>query len=267
MSLLALGFFVLALDSPQAVAADGQGGVYYSDLKTQAISRIVDGKVQIVEPGPRRDRTPLHSVRDLTGLTDGSILAADSATGTIYRIGVGPVPTAVSAREFEVPSGLAARADGTLVVCDQRLGRVVSLDLGKGGKASIIAEVKAARDVAVLPNGDLAILTLGEEPVIRLDATNTPTPLVTGRPFGLANAIVYWPARHCLIVSDGYRGTLWEVPLGGGVPVAWKQGTPLAKPAGLAIDGDTLLVADPAAGQVFRVTMEGQITALLPKSD
>lgn len=266
MSLIGAVFLALLVDSPQAVAVDEAGRVYYSDLATQAISRIDGGTINVVEAGPRRIRTALYAVRDLEHLPGSAILAADSATGMIYRIGDGPAES-LTDPEFQVPSGIAVVSPERLLVCDQRLNRLVAVDLTAKGEMSTVAELPAPRDVAVLPTGGFAVLCLGDEPIQKVEEDGKRSTLVAGRVFGQANSIVYWPIRNSLMVSDGYRGTLWEIPVGGGEPVAWKQGAPLKGPAGLAVSGDSLFVADPAAGQVFRIAADGSTTPLLPGRD
>lgn len=255
---------VLAMQAPQAVAVDAEGRIFFSDPVARSISRIDGGKVEVLAAGPRRDRSPLAAVRDLGVQGDGTIVAADSATGAIYVLG-GAAPTAVEGLNLQVPTGLAIAPDGWMLVCDQRLGRVVART--RDGAVTTLAELDAPRDVDLLPDGRVVILSPREDQVSRIETSGLLEPIVRGRPFAQPNSIVFWPARDRLIVSDGYGPTLWEIPPEGGEPVAWLTGAPLVRPAGLAVGGEHLYLADPGAGQVFRLTAAGAVEPLLPDRD
>lgn len=264
---LALVFPSLAADAPPgprrpvAVAVAADGSILIADAALPGIvRRAPDGNVTEVFRARDRHRAPLRAPRALAIGSDGSILAADSAASEVVRVEPGRDPAPLAAGSFEVPTGLAVDGDGSIVVADQRLGLVARIPKD-GGAATTIASIPAPRAVAIDRGGKVVVLALRGDALVRLDADGTPRPIVSGRPFRMPTALL--AHGDGFLVSDAYAGAILAVSPSGAV-TTFRRGAPLVRPAGLAHDRDgRVLVADPGAGQVFRIDTDGGVTPLL----
>jgi sugar lactone lactonase YvrE len=142
------------------------------------------------------------------------------------------------------------------------LGAIVRVPKAEGVPVTI-ARVAAPRGVLAMADGDLMVLSMGPEQLVRVAPDGAVRPIVSGRPFRFPIAIVGDQHNQGLLVSDSYAGTIWAVSNEGEVQARF-QGAPLVRPEGMAFDPTgALLVADPGAAQVFRVTSGGEIKPLL----
>ncbi|HWE36069.1 MAG TPA: hypothetical protein VG406_05800 [Isosphaeraceae bacterium] len=246
---------------PVAVAVARDGTIVIADAALPGIVRRgPDGTISEVFRASNQHRAPLRATRALAIGTDGGILAADSASSEVYRLEAGRDPAPIAAGSFEVPTGLAVAEDGSIVVADLRLDLVGRVPKG-GGATATIATVVAPRAVAIDRDGSVVVLAMRGDQLIRLDAEGRPQPIVRGRPFRLPLALLADGDRF--LVSDGDAATIFAVARSGQV-TPFVRGAPLVRPAGLARDHDgSLLVADPGAGQVFRVSQDGAVRLLL----
>lgn len=250
-------------ESPVALACDAAGNIYIADSRLPGIyKRDRQGALEVVFRGSPKNRTPLHSPRALTVAPDGSLLAADSATSEVYRLVSGQPPLPLTRGSLEVPTGLALTPEGDIIATDLRLG-TVSRIAQAGGAPELIAQVPAPRGVAVRAGRDIVVLSMGPDQLVRVAPDGTVRPIVSGRPFRFPIALLLGRELDGYVVSDSYAATVWSISDNGEVrPMA--QGAPLVRPGGMARDpSGALLVADPGARQVFRITAEGDIQPLL----
>ncbi|CAN5769632.1 hypothetical protein BH23PLA1_BH23PLA1_07580 [soil metagenome] len=250
---------------PSALAVDAVGSVYVAGSQPSGIWKLdPSGTVEVVHLAEGPYGTPLRAIRALTIDEAGTLFAADSATGDVYRLRPEGPPEPLTAGALEVPTGLLVEPEGSILVCDQRLGRIVRLPNG-GGVPEPIAEVAAPRGLARHPAGGIVVLSIREEALlhVKLDASEPPRALVLGHPFGLPNAILDDPESGGFLVSDGYAATIWMVSPEGAIQARY-QGKPMVRPSALARDQTgALLIADPGAGQVFRAEESGALKPLL----
>ena len=224
------------------VAGLNQPGVY---------RRSADGRLGPFAGATARARSPLHAVSALAVAGDGTVYAGDRATGEVYRVRRGSPPEPLTGSALEVPSGLAIDPQGDLIVCDLRLGLVARIPR-QGGPPEALARVAAPRGVALGRSGEVGVLSMGPDQLVRVDKGGEIQPLVKGRPFRFPIAIVRDRDRERYLVSDSYAATIWSVN-DSGEARPWFRGKPLVRPEGLDFDPDgRLLVADPGAGLVFR---------------
>src|SRR5262249_19869391 len=142
-------------------------------------------------------------------------------------------------------------ASGDLVATDLRLGIVARIPRG-GGSPKTIARVKAPRGLAILPSGALIVLSMGPDQLVKVTHEGVVASIVAGKPFRFPIAVLLAPAGPGYLVSDGYAGTVWAVSESGEVRPRIERGK-LVRPEGLARDDrGGLLIADPAARQIFR---------------
>jgi sugar lactone lactonase YvrE len=209
--------------------------------------------------GVAKQRTPLRSITAIAVGDGGVVFAADRATGEVYRVEAGKRPEPLSGGSFEIPTGLAFDASGKLLVCDLRLGVVARLPR-EGGKPEVVARVAAPRAIGVGTSGELVVLSMGPDQLVRVAGDGSTRPLVTGKPFRFPLALARDAQGRRWLVSDGYGRTIWEVD-DAGKASRWLQGAPLVRPGSLCVDqaGD-VIIADPAAGQIFRATQAKAIS-------
>ena len=251
-------------DSPSTVARHGTA-VFVGDSRAPGLFRCDDlGRCALIVPGSAKQRTPLYAVSALAVDRDGTVFAADRATGEVYRVEVGKPPVPLSGGAFEIPTGLAIDPSGRLVISDLRLGIVARLPRG-GGRPETVARVPAPRGVAIGHEGNVFVLSMGPDQLVRLASDGTAAPLVGGKPFRFPLALARDDKHARWLVSDGYARTIWAVDDAGKVS-PWAKGDPLVRPSGLSVDSSgALFVADPGAGRIFRITGPDQID-LWPQS-
>jgi sugar lactone lactonase YvrE len=252
------------LGYPIAVAVAPDGSTLILDDQLRAIvKRDAEGKLSIVARAGSKDRTPLRNMRALAIEPDGRILAGDSATRDVYRIEPGQPPKPLAGGALEIPTGLAVDKDGSLLVCDLRLGSLMRIPKD-GGTPAEIARVPAPRGLTLAPDGDIVVLCSGPDQVLRVNAKGEIRPLVKGKPFKFPLAIAPGPGGEtAFVVSDGYSATVWAVNEAGETrPLA--KGDPLKRPEGLVREpSGSWLVADAGAVQIFRIAADGKLEPVL----
>jgi hypothetical protein len=241
------------------IACDAKGTAYIAELGRPGIlRRDPKGALATFAPGSPKQRTPLHAVSALAVDAEGTLFAGDRATGEIYRVDAGKAPIPLSGGAFEIPTGLAVTTEGDLIVCDLRLA-IVSRLPRDGGRPRTLAEIPAPRGVAVAAKGDIVVLSAGPDQLVRISGGGEVRPIIKGRPFKFPLALLRDQDHDRYLVSDGDAATVWAVSESGDVQ-AWAKGIPLLRPEGLARDpAGAIVVADPRAAQVFRISTPAQI--------
>ncbi len=78
---------------------------------------------------------------------------------------------------------------------------------------------------------------------------NTSVARITGRPYKYPNSLA-WTGDYGL-VTDGYGQSIWKFTADGKTE-PWFEGEPLKGPVGIAVDGESVWVADPKQRQVLQ---------------
>jgi hypothetical protein len=108
----------------------------------------------------------------------------------------------------------------------------------------------------------IAVCHSGKDAVLRLSVDGKDREvLVPGRPFQFSHHVVIGPMGE-LYIADGYAKTIWKVEPNSQKAVALVTGEPLFGPVGIALMGDTLLIADPKVKAILRRTPDGKIEPL-----
>lgn len=247
---------------PLAVVAAPDRTVYVADLRLPGVWKFADGKLSIYFQASKKFRTPLNAVRCLAVDPQGRLLAGDSATRDIYRFDDQAQPVPLTQGGVGIPMSLAVKSDGTIYAGDQEIHRIVKIPAG-GGEPAIVAEVNSPRGLFCDAEDRLWVSSHGRNAVLRIAADGQPPEaIVSGRPFQFAHHLVIHPQGK-VYVADGYAKTIWSVDPAEGKPVALVSGEPFKNPVGLTLYGDDLLVADPHAKTVFRLTVDGKLEALI----
>jgi gluconolactonase len=204
---------------------------------------------------------------------DGYLYITDIPFGRIFRIS--PEKEWELVAEYDGwPCGVKIRADGKLVITDNRLGLVL-LDPATGSVSTLVETfrtegLKGINDLTFASNGDIYFTDQGQtglqDPsgrVFRLTASGTLELLLANIPS--PNGLVFNLSETQLYVAVTRANAVWRLPLtadGGVTKVGtWLQlSGGLAGPDGLALDVEGgLIVAHPGIG-VWRFDHLGRPT-------
>jgi sugar lactone lactonase YvrE len=271
---------------PIAVTVGRKGVIFVADKGLKIIYKVdASGKLTVVYKGSQKYRTPLYNVFALSEDSSGNLFICDTGSMDVWRMspdgklspltgqkiarGIGPAPAnqdfdpeAAYAGEVLIPMGLVIDPDGNPVVTDLKLGTVVRIP-AEGGKPKEIARVAAPHGIALDRDGGFVVVSQSKESqLLRVSASGEVTPIVKGALAPKNNPHYVAVDQAGYIVSDNYAKAIWRVSPDGKVQ-AIVQGDPLVGPVGLALEADgNILVADPRALKLFRVTLEGKISTV-----
>jgi sugar lactone lactonase YvrE len=237
------------------IAADPAGNVFLADRELPGVWQLADGKLTLFYEGSKKFRTPLNAVRCVAIDNDGKLLAGDSATRDVYRFDNDKQPVPLTMGEIGIPMSIAVQKSGDLLVADLELHRIVKVPAA-GGMPTLFAQVPAPCGLALDKEDRLWVVSRGKDQLLRLDAEGKAEPVVSGRPFEFPSSVVVGDDLTAY-VCDTYAKAIWKVPLGK-PPEKLHAGDPLVSPVGLAWQGPDLLVADPRAKAVIRITPAGE---------
>lgn len=247
------------MNYPLSIAADARGTLYVADLNLHAVWRIEGDRLHLLFAGSNKFRTPLYAVRCVAIDADGKLVAGDTATREVYRFDEEGQPRPLTDEgkgygQIGMPMDIAVDAAGNLLVSDPELHRIVRVPKG-GGKVAEFASVQAPRGLYYDSQQQLWVIS-GRK-LLRLSADGKAQVIVDDGTFQFPHTVVVKP-DGVAYVCDGYAKTIWRVPPGK-PPEKWASGAPLINPVGMALQGDTLLVADPHAKAIFEINTDGQI--------
>jgi sugar lactone lactonase YvrE len=234
---------------PLSVAVDA-GKLFVVDLDLPGVWQVVDGKREVFVLGTKLLRKPMNRPRCIALHPAGGILVGDSATREVYHIAQKDVePKPLCKARIGIAMAIAVSPDKmSFYVGDAEKRAVFRLPI-EGGEPELIVRVNA-RGLAFDQDGALWAVTPDDAAVHRIDvAAKTNTPVITGRPYQYPNGLV-WAGEHGF-VTDGYGKAIWKFTADGKTE-AWFTGEPLVGPVGLAIDDQSIWVADPKKLQVYQ---------------
>ena len=247
------------MEYPLSIAVAESGKLYIADLNLPGVWQVDGNDLSTLFKGSKRFRTPLNAVRCVALDKNGSVLAGDSATREVYRLGEDGKPIPLTDGGIGIPMGIAVDSKGQILVSDLELHRIWKVP-GEGGKPELLANVPAPRGVCIDWDDNLWVISHGKDQVVRVSPDGKVEPVVKGKPFQFPHTIVLDQDKTGY-VCDGYAKAIWKVPLGG-KPAKWVSGEPLVNPVGLARHGDGLFVVDPRANAVFEIDATGKPTKL-----
>ena len=249
------GKFVYPVD----VVAAEDGTLFVADLRLPGIWKVTDGKAEILVKGEKTFRTPLNAIRCLAIDKDGELLAGDSATREVYRVGDDGSLTPLTDGKVGIPMCMVVTDDG-IYVSDLELQRVWKIP-NDGGEPEEAAVVAAVRGIDQTEDGTIWIATGIKPNVAKLTAEGKIEPVVDEAKFSFTNQLTLGKDGTAY-VADGYRKTIWKVtPDGDAQP--WVEGEPFDNPVGLSWKGDDLLVCDSRANTIFAVSPDGEVSTVI----
>jgi sugar lactone lactonase YvrE len=245
---------------PISAVQTPDGTIFVADLHLPGITAIRQGRLEVFFQASKQYRTPLNAVRAVALDRDGILLAADTATSTVYRF-EGNVPRPLTDKGLWTPMDVAVNPQGDIFVSDLGTHRIWVLS---GGKAppKLVCELRAPRGLAIDRSGTLWVVAHGEHQLWKVSQDGSPTPVVEGRPFQFPHDVAFDDSGNAY-VTDGYASAIWKVTAEGEVS-QWLSGKPLYRPVGIVFVGGKLMVADPWAKNVFEITLDRQIKPLVP---
>lgn len=249
---------------PLSAVAAPDGSVFIADRNLPGIWKLADGKLEVFFQASRKFRTPLNAVRCVALDGEGRLLAGDSATREVYRFDNAGKPVPLTKGAIGIPMALAVRADGEILVADLETHRIFAIPAAGGEPVEVLA-VNSPRGIAVDGEGAVWILSTSSKRGQVLKYTGSGEPLVVIGPqtFQFPHNIVL-DAKGLPCVTDGYGKAVLKIQDGKASPMV--SGPPLVNPVGLSRIGEDLLVVDPRANEIFRLSSDGKLTGLKPSS-
>lgn len=210
----------VSLNAPQGVAVDSAGNLYIADTGNNCIRKVdVDGNVSRIAGGGGTSSCGSSSVSatslSLSGpagvaiTPDGDVIVADTGRNCIRRISgttstrvaggggttaCSSTAVAASALSLSAPQGVAAAANGDVIVADtgrnciRRISGTSATVVAGGGSTSTCSatttpsgvSLSAPEAVAVAPNGDVLVADTGRRCVRRVSDTEVTRAAFTG---------------------------------------------------------------------------------------
>lgn len=251
---------------PVDLVADGDGYVI-ADFKAHGLLRLVDdGTIVPLRQGTGMPRTPLYGTRAVVAAPDGDgWIVADPATFGLYRVSAAGELSTITT-ELDIPQGLVAFDDRSVLVSDLRSGIGAVLRVTLDGQVTVFAEVGSPKGIVADGENGFAVVSHGERALFRLDREGRSSTLAAGPPFDFPHDLVRDPDGS-FVVTDGYASALFRVAADGTVGTL-AEGAPLVNPQGIVHHpAGGYVVVDPQAGRVFRVSADGAVSPLFAVVD
>lgn len=247
---------------PIDLAIGKEGQIYIADLKLPGVWQLKEGKLELVVQGQKKYRTPLNAIRCLAVADDGTLLAGDSATREVYKVGPKGELTPLTNGFIGIPITMAPQGD-QVFVSDlelQRVWRFPLAGLEKGKIPEEFAVLGGARGL-YLEKDELWVLTSPSPQLRRFSMDKKPTVVVKDLVFEFPHQIQRKDGIS--YVTDGYKRCVWKVK-DDGTAEQWVSGDPFVNPLGIRFQGDDLLLIDSRAPGLFRIKPDGKVERILP---
>lgn len=229
--------------------------VFVVDRNLPGIWKWQEGKLAVFTQGSKRYREPLNAARCLAWDHEGKLLVGDTSTRDIYRVADDGKAEPITGGEIGIPMDIAVKSDGTIYVADLELRQLVRIPAGSN-KVEVVAKVNP-RGVFVDHENRVWVVSQDPQQLQIVTDSGEKEVIVDKRVFEFPHQVVVNKSGEAF-VSDGYKKAIWKV-VKGQEPKIVVEGAPLDNPVGLALHEDQVVVTDPRAAAVFRLTNENKL--------
>ncbi len=242
---------VYPLDS----VVDKLGTVITVDRNLPGLWKWQAEKLAVFVQGPKKFREPLNAVRSIALDHEGKLLVGDSSTRDVYRISDDGKATAITGGQIGIPMDIAVKSDGTIYVADLELRKLMRIPAGST-KVEHVADVNP-RGVFVDSQDKVWVVSQDAQQLLIVADDGAKEVVVDKRVFDFPHQVVV-NSKGEAFVSDGYKKAIWKV-IRGQAPAIVVAGPPLDNPVGLALYEDQVIVTDPRAAKVMKLTSENKL--------
>ncbi len=240
---------------PLDSVVDKQSSVFVVDRNLPGIWKWQADKLSIFVQGPKKFREPLNAIRSVALDQDGKLLVGDSSTRDIYRVGEDGKTKPITGGQIGIPMDIAVKTDGTIYVADLELRKLMRIPAGTN-KVEHVADVNP-RGVCVDSENKVWVVSQDAQQLLIVADDGSKEVIVDKRVFDFPHQVVV-NSKGEAYVSDGYKKAIWKV-VRGQAPVVAVQGPPLDNPVGLSLYEDQVIVTDPRASKVMKLTAENKL--------
>jgi sugar lactone lactonase YvrE len=248
---------------PVGVALDREGSIYVADAGRHTVSKLdPDGRVLWTANPPART-AGFQQPSAVAVAPDGSALLLDGEAGIISRFTAAGQYAGIVAKDLVVyhPRGLAIAANGDMYVADTGGSRVPRLSangqrLGTvGGRGNGRDGLDQPTGVATTNAGEVFVVDPAAQKVVRFSASGSVAaawgfgtgPTVNGPQMALGPDDTIW-------ISDTAGGSLQAFSVDGQPKGRYAPAEGLNQPSGLAVGDGYVVVAEPGARRVEKLT-------------
>lgn len=242
---------VYPLDS----VVDKQGTVFTVDRNLPGIWKWQADTLSVFVQGPKKFREPLNAIRCIALDHEGNLLVGDSSTRDVYRIGSDGKATAITGGKIGIPMEIAVKSDGTIYVADLELRKLMRIPAGTA-KVEHVADVNP-RGVFVDSESKVWVVSQDAQQLLIVADDGKKEVVVDKRVFDFPHQVVV-NSKGEAFVSDGYKKAIWKV-IRGQAPAIVVEGAPLDNPVGLFLLDDQVIVTDPRAAKVMKLTADNKL--------
>ena len=245
---------------PLSVAAGDSGPIYFADRNLPGIWKLDGETLSVLFQADKKFRTPLNAVRCVALDRNGKLLAGDTGSREVYRFGDDGKPVPLTNGGIGMPMSIAVNQAGELLVADLEKHQIVKVPAA-GGAPVLFAKIPAPCGLAVDKQDRVWVVSRDKDPLWRIssDGKEVET-LLTGRPFAFPHNLVV-DGDDTAYITDGYAKAVWKFVVGQ-EPTKLVEKEPLVFPEGIASRDANLLVIDPKAKTLFKITFDGKISAV-----
>ncbi len=247
------------LQYPIAVTAAPDGTIFVADRDLPGIWKISGRETSEYFRASKKYGTPLNAIRSLAIDQNGHLLAGDSGLREVYRFGDDHKPVPLTKGRILIPSAIAVRENGQILVADQDLKCIWEVP-AKGGEPKKLATLPGPVGISLDAQNRLWVVSRSSRQIRRVAPDGKVEILLGERPFLFPHHIVVDP-QGVAFVTDGYGACVWKYSPGK-APEKLTAGKPLVNPVGICRSGQDLLVADSRARAIFRIGADGKATKL-----
>lgn len=240
---------------PLDCAVQKSGTVFVVDRNLPGVWKYADDKLSVFVQGPVKFRQPMNAPRCIALDHEGKLLVGDSATRDIYRVSDDGQAEPLTGGQIGIPMDIAVKSDGTIYVADLELRQLMRIPAGSK-KVEAVASVNP-RGVFIDHENKIWVVSQNAEQLLIVSDSGEKEVVVGKRIFNFPHNVVV-NSKGEAFVSDGYEKAIWKV-VRGSEPTAIIKGAPLDNPVGLSLVDDQVIVTDPRASKVMRLTADQKL--------